>query len=219
MSDLSYSFGDCFSNNSNDRRSGNEADLERQETYDKEMNEMLNLMKTFNPYLYEPEKDVSDTVSSNESEVSNTSVENHEVKNFRVGNILWCKCGGNCKQEKREIECLCCQDVDALNSKFNAEKNIGYITESQDFETLCTNKAVLENVLVGLHEAGGDYLEENTSDRSFRNAAYKQFIRSVFKHLGKGNRTVIPSCALWKIRKNFSEPDEKYVNYSEGNKD
>ena len=49
-------------------------------------------------------------------------------------------------------------------------KNIGCITESQDFETLCTNKAILENVLVGLHEARGDYLEENTSNRSFRYA-------------------------------------------------
>ena len=86
-------------------------------------------------------------------------------------------------------------------------------------ETLCTNKTVLENVLVGLHEARGEYLEENTSNRSFRYAAYRQFIRWVFKHLGKGNRRVIPSCSLWKIREHFPEPDEEYVEYSEGNKD
>ena len=84
---------------------------------------------------------------------------------------------------------------------------------------LCTNKTVLENVLVGLHEVRGEYLEENTSNRSFRYAAYRQFIRWVFKRLGKGNRRVIPSCALWKIREHFPEPDEKYVEYSEGNED
>ena len=37
MSDLSYSSDDCFSNNSNDGSSGNEADSEGEETYDKEM--------------------------------------------------------------------------------------------------------------------------------------------------------------------------------------
>ena len=77
----------------------------------------------------------------------------------------------------------------------------------------------MENFRVGLHEARGEYLEENTSNRSFRYAAYRQFIRWVFKRLGKGDRRVIPSCALWKIREHFPEPDEDYVEYSEGNKD
>ena len=57
------------------------------------------------------------------------------------------------------------------------------------------------------------------SNQSFRYAAYRQFIRCVFKPLGKGNRRVIPSCALWKIREHFPEPDEEYVEYLEGNKD
>ena len=177
------------------------------------------MMKTFNPYLYEPEKDVSDTDSSNESEIDkSSSEEDYSVEKPRVGNNDWCKCGGNCKIEKRNIDCLCCQEVHALNSKFDAKNDIGCITESKDFETLCTNKTVLENVLVGLHKARGEYLEENTSNRSFRYAAYRQFIRWVFKRLGKGNRRVIPSCALWKIE-HFPEPDEEYVEYSEGNKD
>ena len=41
----------------------------------------------------------------------------------------------------------------------------------------------------------------------------------MFKHLGKGNRRVISSRALWKIRKYFPEPNADYVNYSEGKKD
>ena len=170
------------------------------------------MMKTFNPYLYEPEKDVSDTDSSNESEIDkSSSEEDYSVEKPRVGNNDWCKCCGHCKIEKRNIDCLCCQEVHALNSKFDAENYIGCITESKDFEMLCTNKTVLENVLVGLHEERGEYLEENTSNQSFRYAAYRQFIRWVFKHLGKGNRRVIPSCALWKIREHFPEPDEEYV--------
>ena len=218
MSDLNYSSDDYFSCNSNSGSSGNEADSEGEEAYAKEANETM--MKTFNHYLYEPEKDVSDTDSSNESEIDkSSSEEDYSVEKPRVGNNDWCKCGGNCKTEKRNIDCLCSQEVHALNSKFNAENYIGCITESKDFETLCTNKTVLENVLVGLHEARDKYLEENTSNRSFRYAAYRQFIRWVFKRLSKGNRRVIPSRALWKIREHFPEPDEEYVEYSEGNKD
>ena len=167
---------DYFSCNSNGGSSGNETDSEGEEAYAKEVNETM--MKTFNPYVYEPEKDVSDTDSSNESEIDkSSSEEDYSVEKPRVGNNDWCKCGGNCKIEKRNIDCLCCQEVHALNSKFDAENYIGCITESKDFEMLCNNKTVLENVLVGLHETRGEYLEENTSNRSFRYAAYRQFIR------------------------------------------
>jgi len=134
MSDFNYSSSDCFSSNSNAGSSGNEADSEGEEVYDKDMNEMLNIMKTFNPYLFEPEKEVSDTDSSNESEIDKNSLkEDYAIENLRVGNIDWCKCGGKCKVEKREIDCLCCQEVHALNSKFDAENNIACITESKYF--------------------------------------------------------------------------------------
>ena len=110
MSDLNYSSDDYFSYNSNGGSSGNEADSEGEETYAKEVNETM--MKTFNPYLYEPEKDVSDTDSSNESEIDkSSSEEDYSVEKLRVGNNDWCKCGGNCKIEKRNIDCLCCQEV------------------------------------------------------------------------------------------------------------
>ena len=100
MSDLNYSSDDYFSCNSNGGSSGNEADLEGEEDYAKEVNKTM--MKTFNPYLYEPEKDVSDTDSSNESEIDKSSSEEYySVENLRVGNNDWCKCGSNCKMEKK----------------------------------------------------------------------------------------------------------------------
>ena len=73
----------------------------------------------------------------------------------RTGNTTWCECC-KCKAEKREIDCLCCQVVAALNEKFG-------------------KLAVLYNVLTGLHDSRGDYLEKITSNRSYRYAAYKQF--------------------------------------------
>ena len=59
------------------------------------------------------------------------------------------------------------------------------------------SEIVLKNVLTGLHETRGDHLEDNFSIQSLRYAAYKQFIQWVFKHLGKGNRGVIPSCVYY----------------------
>ena len=89
---------------------------------------------------------------------------------------------------KREIDCLCCFEVHALNSKFDTE-NISCIIQSEEFKMLCTSEIVLKNVLTSLHEFRGDHLED--SNRSLRYAVYKQFIRWVFTHLGKGNRRVI----------------------------
>ena len=39
--------------------SGNEADSEGEEIFDKDMKKMLSMMKTFDPYMYELERDVS----------------------------------------------------------------------------------------------------------------------------------------------------------------
>ena len=32
---------------------------------------------------------------------------------IRIGNLDWCKCR-HCKNEAREIDCLCCREVDAI---------------------------------------------------------------------------------------------------------
>ena len=75
------------------------------------------------------------------------------------------------------------------------------------------------SVLTGLHETRGDPMEDNFSNRSLRYAAYKQFIWWVFKKLGKGNRTMIPSCALWKIRELYPGADGNYIMYLERKQD
>lgn len=70
-----------------------------------------------------------------------------------------------------------------------------------------------------MHETRGDPIEKDTSNRSYRYAAYKQFVWWVFQRLGKGNRRVLPSCVIWKIRNSFEEEDGVYSLYSEGGKD
>ena len=152
------------------------------------------MMKCFTPYMLEPEKDDVSSISSSSSEVEDEDENDSESKtnlekSSRVGNLEWCKCG-ECNIEKREIDCLCYQ-----NSKFDCE-NMSCVIKSIEFETLCINKLVLENVLTGLHESRGDHMEKTWSNRYLRCSLQAW----VFKSLGKGNRRVIPSCALWRIR-------------------
>ena len=181
----------------------------------KEIDKITEKFKHFDPYLYEPEKVVSSTSSSDESDSSSNSLTIDSVS--RVCNREWCTCH-ECKEEAREIDCLCCQEVAALNFFFDNGR-IKCITESPEFTTLCLNELVLKNVLTGLHVSRGDYLEDKCANRSLRYAAYKQFVWWTFKSLGKGNRKVIPSCVIWKIRNTYFEPDGKYTLYSDGHKD
>ena len=67
MSDFEYSFNASSLLSDEGDSSGNEADSEGEEIFDKDMKEMLCTMKTFNPYMYEPKRDVS--TCSDESDV------------------------------------------------------------------------------------------------------------------------------------------------------
>ena len=132
--------------------------------------------------MFEPEKEVSGTSLSDESTSSNSSTNSVDTFISRVGISDWCKCQ-KCVEKKREIDCLYCQEVAALNSKFN-NCDTACITESPEFTTLCLNESVLKNVLTGLHIFRGDYLEDQCSNRSLGYAAYKQFVWWIFKSLG-----------------------------------
>ena len=54
----------------------------------------------------------------------------------------------------------------------------------------------------------GDHLEKEIT-----------FTWWVYRRLGKGNRRVIPSHALWVLRNMYPELDGNYVLYNEGDKD
>eukprot|EP00111_Clytia_hemisphaerica_P007238 TCONS_00021017-protein len=123
----------------------------------------------------------------------------------RSCSLDWCECEG-CQIETREIDCLCCNEVAALNEKFD-QGDFQCIIDSPQFPKMC------------LDETNRDLLEEIPSNRSLRYAAYRKFSWWVFKRLGKNNRRVIPSCVLSKIRSTFPDPEGKYTKYKEGEKD
>ena len=68
MSDCEYSWDGSISFWDEGGSSGNKSESNREDIFDKDMKEMLSRMKTFNPCIYETERDVS--TCSNESDVS-----------------------------------------------------------------------------------------------------------------------------------------------------
>ena len=93
------------------------------ESYDTEndiLEELADKLNCLKPYQFEPEKElVKDTDESEEecSEEIDGESQSQTVKE-RTGNTTWGECC-KCKAEKREIDSLCCQEVAALNEKFD----------------------------------------------------------------------------------------------------
>ena len=78
--------------------SGNETDSENEESYEREIDEMIDLIKNFNQYMYEPEKNVSDTTSTENDSSENS--DNELLCYGKVGIIDWCECK-KCLVEKK----------------------------------------------------------------------------------------------------------------------
>ena len=89
---------------------------------------------------FEPEKEaitsVVDTDESEEecSEKSDEECHSHSAIKERVANTTWCKCF-KCNVEKREIDCLSCLEVTALNEKFD-KLLVKCVTEGEEFQVL-----------------------------------------------------------------------------------
>ena len=93
------------------------------------------------------------------------------------------------------------------------------MTNSEEFKEICLYRPYLEVILVGLSRIRGDHLENNTSNRSFRFAAYTAFTWWVHGKLGRHSRRVIPSCVVWAIRRVFPEASGVYANFKPGSRD
>ena len=169
----------------------------------------VEIIKTLKPYHFEPEQEVSETDTDESDTESFKGEGSYDENTVRPRCLNWCLCL-KCKEEW-EKDCLCCQKLAALNEKLDVEKNTACITEAEEFKTFYLNKVVLQNVLLRLHEARGDYLEEKTLNRLYQFASYKQFMWWVYRSLGEGNRRMIPSCVSWTIRNLFPKPENKYV--------
>ena len=113
--------------------------------------------------------------------------------------LLWCKCG-NCIEMQRAVENKCCQKE-------------GCITTRRKFCKFCLDPKNLEMVIKNIADIRNDNRDNSTC--AFRKAAYRGFVLWQHGYLGKGNRKVVPSCAVLFIRKKYPSPTGIYIGFRE----
>ena len=64
----------------------------------------------------------------------------------------------------------------------------------------------------------GEYLAVNfdRSNKAMRHGAYTAYTLLMHGSLGAGNRRVIPSCVIWRIRREFPEATGQYKGFLPG---
>jgi hypothetical protein len=57
------------------------------------------------------------------------------------------------------------------------------------------------------------YAEEGDIHKNMRHTAHRQFVLWRYGRLGAGNRQVIPSCCVQRIREAYPDPNGSYTGY------
>ena len=87
----------------------------------------------------------------------------------------------------------------------------GNTSHPMNSSTICIDCHVLELVIRAWCDIRVEPLDFLTA--SFGKAGYRKFILWEHGYLGKGNRRIIPSCALNKIRIRQLSPDNVYMGF------
>lgn len=120
--------------------------------------------------------------------------------------INWCICS-HCQPMSSQEENTCC----GQNS--NTCKSV-----APGFDIVILDRQVLRlamlhrNDLIADENLGPD-ASVGEVNRSYRHAAYRQFILSQYGRLGQGVRRVIPSCCVLRIRRQFPDPEGVYKGW------
>ena len=122
----------------------------------------------------------------------------------------------------REEECICCQEINAIESTCKSLPNDGpmyanqptpcCITQHPGFMSVCLNKWVLKTAWFQYKQQYTDAYE-GPEHKQYRHIAYRQLARWCWGFLGKEVRVVLPSCAVMCIRVHFPPPglEEDFV--------
>ena len=109
----------------------------------------------------------------------------------------WCKCGV-CVPMPSEEENVCC-------------KRVTCITSYTSFANICLDRDRLEVCIKARCDIRAE--EFNFSMERFWKAGYRQFALWRYGKLGRGNRKVIPVCAVRRIRTQYPAPDGRYMGF------
>ena len=97
----------CCESENEDMCSSSESELES--GY---LNESFQGMK-IEPYQYEPLKKNSSSENHLAEKKNRNEIVASQLEDHRVGHIGSCS-WGNCREESREVDCLCCREVDVV---------------------------------------------------------------------------------------------------------
>ena len=112
----------------------------------------------------------------------------------------WCKCQ-NCREMPTLLENVCCQGTPET-----------CVSKLPEFAILIPEPMVLNMT----NNYRNDFLgmeEEEDLNKSFRNAAYRQFVLWRSGYLGANNRKVIQSCCVLAVRDKYPSPHSIYTGY------
>ena len=87
-------------------------------------------MSGVQPFQFEPTYPAGEEPVDSEEETDEGDGEANY--NIRLGNTEWCICGGSCVAMSTADECFCCQELEALNQKFD-ESGVECITDLGGF--------------------------------------------------------------------------------------
>ena len=113
--------------------------------------------------------------------------------------LPWCICN-HCRPMEHAVENICCR-----------QRNC--ITLSTTFDGVVLDRSVLSVAIISRSDLFAD--DPDYSPASYRKAAYRQFIMWYHGHLGRGNRRVVPSCVVWRVRDEYPAPDGIYLGFKE----
>ncbi|XP_077334684.1 P2X purinoceptor 7-like isoform X2 [Lithobates pipiens] len=136
-----------------------------------------------------------------------------EGETQRLGNTEWCKCR-KCIPMPTPLESSCCQEINEV--VVSIPEGVECITHSESFEMYCVNEQNVRVNTICLHLEGHPTVDPD-NNRRLRKTAYRTFTAWIYGYLGKGNRRVIPSCAVNAVRNAFPDPNASYVGFMYSN--
>ncbi|XP_039527420.1 P2X purinoceptor 7-like isoform X2 [Pimephales promelas] len=117
--------------------------------------------------------------------------------------LHWCVCG-HCRDMTTDIEKVCCRQTHE-----HCISNMAYMAYYVLDEGVLRLARGAWNDIFAIN----DHQEPGEEQRQYRHSAYRQFVLWQHGRLGIGNRVVIPSCCVWKIRDCFPDPRGQYTGF------
>lgn len=117
--------------------------------------------------------------------------------------LHWCVCG-KCREMNTDLERKCCRQHPQKCLSMMAYMDYYILDEG----VLRLARAAWNDIFALVDNA-----EPGMEQRQFRHTAYRQFVLWQHGRLGVGNRVVIPSCCVCRIRDTFPDPRGQYTGF------